>query len=752
MSNSRSLSNNHSKSSLSVLKEKITCMVCNNQYTDPKTLPCLHSFCQPCLESLQVSELTTKKLVCPECGKKIIVEKSVSFPDAFCINRQIKEYIFLQKIYGIIESKCEKCTGKTAKAVYFCADCGRFICHLCVSIHKSWSEFSSHKLLTLSTLKECYQKYIPKSSSKSKCIHHEKDCSVYCETCQKEICHECIIKSHRSHHYNLTADSVKQHKVSVKEQLLMIDTVPGELDTAMEKLKDISQNFSQEGVEVRAKLDMKFKELEKMVSSRHKTLVKELVEKVDIKMKTLDNQRKELEHVKNIVTSCKDFVTDTIEGDHNSEFFVLKKQMCDRIAEVSKGFSATELTPVEEPTIKFSFDESIINQLSFSGNISDGSILHTGYSSAMNSSPSGWSLQFFVNEVVKFYVSLSSSYFKIRNNPAEQISAEIHCLRDNSICPATIAINKSGFAKIQCCFAERGRYFFIVKISGHHISGSPFPFFLRPKPSLQFQAPLRSIVKLITPKGLAVNKKNQIIVSQEDLHNVMIFGKRCRKVLSFGSYGSGEAQFNRPSGVAVDSINCIYVSDTMNNRVQKFDSEGNFIKEFTGEGSICGNLNRPTGIKVNRNSEIYIVDRGNGRIIILTTDLVYLNSFGSLGKNEGQFEDPWDVAFDTNELVYVTDMKMHTVQIFDPLGEYRGQIGAQGTQKSRLNRPSGISIDIFGRIFICEFGNHRVSIFHTSSEFIDCFSIGLSMVNPHSIVVDEDGFIYVSSAEAIHVF
>lgn len=742
-------------SNLHALREKITCFVCKKQYCKPKTLPCLHSFCLSCLASLQQFEPATKKIECPKCQKMITVEGESlnTFPDAFVINRQISEFTFLQKVHGVVEATCEKCTEKSVRATMFCDGCGKFVCDLCISIHKKWSEFSSHKLLVLSDLKECYHKYIPNGALQTTCQQHEKECSIFCETCHKEICHECIIRSHRDHQYNLINDSAAQHKLATKEKLQMIETAPSELDSAIKQLKKLSHDLEQEGNSVKAKIESNFKEIEVAVAKQKMALIRDATMAVMGKGKLLDKQRLEQDRIKQKVVSCKDFVNCMIDTDHNSEFFVLKKQMCDRMTEVSKEFSATDLTPIEQPHLRFTFDQTIIKHLSATGSVNDGSFLHVGYSSIAKGAPSsGWLSQFFVKEVVTFYIALSPSFFKIRNNPADTITAEIGCVRDNSVCPTTVTINTNGFATVQCSFAERGRYIFIVMIGSQHVSGSPHTLFVQPSSSNQFHAPVRSITKLSSPKGLVVNHKNQIIISQEGLHSITLFGKRCRKILSFGSRGDGEAQFNHPSGVTVDKQGFIYVCDSKNNRVQKFDGDGNFVKQFNGEESVYGYLNQPTGININEEDELFVVDRGNGHIVVLNTDLQFKRSFGSTGKGKGQFEDPWDIAFDANKLAYITDIKMHTVHIFDPTGKFRGQIGIQGTQKGRLNRPSGIAIDQFGRIFVCEFGNHRVSIFHVSSEFIDCFSTGLSMVNPHSITIDRDGFVFVSCAEAVHIF
>ena len=53
-----------SSTALKELDEQLTCNVCLDQYTNPKTLPCLHSFCLKCIEKLpQEPQVQTHNLV-----------------------------------------------------------------------------------------------------------------------------------------------------------------------------------------------------------------------------------------------------------------------------------------------------------------------------------------------------------------------------------------------------------------------------------------------------------------------------------------------------------------------------------------------------------------------------------------------------------------------------------------------------------------------------------------------------------------
>uniref|UniRef100_A0A1X7SSQ7 RING-type domain-containing protein n=1 Tax=Amphimedon queenslandica TaxID=400682 RepID=A0A1X7SSQ7_AMPQE len=71
------------------LEEQLSCPVCLSHYTNPKILPCHHSFCQHCLEGLPLDKKNeTYYLSCPTCrhNTELPEEGAGAFPVSFQLN------------------------------------------------------------------------------------------------------------------------------------------------------------------------------------------------------------------------------------------------------------------------------------------------------------------------------------------------------------------------------------------------------------------------------------------------------------------------------------------------------------------------------------------------------------------------------------------------------------------------------------------------------------------------------------------
>ena len=58
------------------VREQIICAICYELLNDPKTLPCLHTYCSGCLQN-SVSESRDDKIIdCPVCRKSITLNEN----------------------------------------------------------------------------------------------------------------------------------------------------------------------------------------------------------------------------------------------------------------------------------------------------------------------------------------------------------------------------------------------------------------------------------------------------------------------------------------------------------------------------------------------------------------------------------------------------------------------------------------------------------------------------------------------------
>ena len=115
-----------------------------------------------------------------------------------------------------------------------------------------------------------------------------------------------------------------------------------------------------------------------------------------------------------------------------------------------------------------------------------------------------------------------------------------------------------------------------------------------------------------------------------------------------------------------------------NNRIQKFDPNGTFITMWGTFGSGNGQFDGPDGIAVDDSGNVYVSDYGNNRIQKFDSEWHLHHQVGHLGSGNGQFNDPEGVAVDNSGNVYVADSDNNRIQKFDPNGTFITKWGTSG--------------------------------------------------------------------------
>lgn len=151
------------------------------------------------------------------------------------------------------------------------------------------------------------------------------------------------------------------------------------------------------------------------------------------------------------------------------------------------------------------------------------------------------------------------------------------------------------------------------------------------------------------PTDIDIDNDGNIYVCNSDtargINRIMKFDGNGVFIQNIGSSGSGDGQFNSPLGIAIDG-NYLYVTDSgdpanssiVNNRVQKFKTDGTFVSKWGSYGTGNGQFDYLSYIAADGHGRIYVADSGNSRIQVFDTDGNFLSKFGSQGVDEGQFK------------------------------------------------------------------------------------------------------------------
>jgi DNA-binding beta-propeller fold protein YncE len=177
---------------------------------------------------------------------------------------------------------------------------------------------------------------------------------------------------------------------------------------------------------------------------------------------------------------------------------------------------------------------------------------------------------------------------------------------------------------------------------------------------------------MVSPGGLAVDNENRFLyVADAELDQVLVFDADPPYTLlrRIGTTGKNhsltiEGDFGKPTNVAVDKDNNLYVSDTLNNRIQVFDASGSFIRAFGKAGDGPGYFARPKGIAVDGDGHVWVADGVQNRVQVFTPEGQLLIWMGEAGTLPGQFRALAGLAIDKQNRVFTSEQYPGRVQMF----------------------------------------------------------------------------------------
>ncbi|XP_030757079.1 E3 ubiquitin-protein ligase TRIM71-like [Sitophilus oryzae] len=118
-----------------------------------------------------------------------------------------------------------------------------------------------------------------------------------------------------------------------------------------------------------------------------------------------------------------------------------------------------------------------------------------------------------------------------------------------------------------------------------------------------------------SPRGVTFDPRGNIMVTDFNLHKVILIERTTGRIRSIGKEGKDMGQFSRPQGLCCDDRGWFVVVDSKNYRYQVFNENGEFLWTVGKQGkSDPGHFDRPSDVCLDQKGHIYIVDSDNHRL------------------------------------------------------------------------------------------------------------------------------------------
>jgi len=347
-----------SSDALKKLEEQLTCPICLDIYTNPKTLPCFHSFCHHCLEGLPKGlplDLQEKKLflLCPTCRKRTQLPEAgvAGFPIAFLINSFREVYDLLKKVSSDQHVSCDNC--KKSDATGYCKQCTKFFCTRCHGVHNEWAPNVDHTVISLNEVaSSAFQLPSAKPDVTMKCSSHDKSLKIYCETCHDLICSDCTVRIHKGHEYDLVRDTYDKHRRTIESSLEPVREQIVVVTEALTTLTQREEEIIHQGEMVKDEIHVTVKQIMDLLLKSERKLTEDVDLAVRHKLSMLSQQKQKFETTLGQLTDCYDFVEQGLKVGTPQQVLLAEPQMIDHTNFVIESSTQESFQPLEQADIK----------------------------------------------------------------------------------------------------------------------------------------------------------------------------------------------------------------------------------------------------------------------------------------------------------------------------------------------------------------------------------------------------------------
>uniref|UniRef100_K1PJC7 Tripartite motif-containing protein 2 n=1 Tax=Magallana gigas TaxID=29159 RepID=K1PJC7_MAGGI len=184
--------------------EPFRCPICLERLNSPRYLPCLHTFCEVCIQTY-ISSSTTRDendefnvINCPVCRKQVKEPEndipSEGLAKSIPLNKCVTTTAANSETESVVNCLFCKRKNETVSANHWCKSCAEPICDECKDFHARVPSLQCHKIVEMNnTVKWNEAIEIDENCA----IHKGKIVDIFCRDHNKLCCCVCFANQHR---------------------------------------------------------------------------------------------------------------------------------------------------------------------------------------------------------------------------------------------------------------------------------------------------------------------------------------------------------------------------------------------------------------------------------------------------------------------------------------------------------------------------------------------------------------------------
>ena len=532
------------------ISDQLLCSLCLEEYCSPRVLPCMHVFCEACLEKMLKSQKIKQSVSCPHCRRVVTLpqEGVSSLPSAFHIQKLFEVREDMKKVRNPNQTQCDKCAKGEVKG--FCRACDQCLFQK--------AELAS-SILTAAELKTRSIRLDERGfKAKAKADSEIDKLKAMLDVCRRDLHSEIDGKVH--HRKKELEDQIDRHELR-----------QAQLSSCVEFVDSGSHSGTQqELLSVRSRVEQRAQQMTNNFNPRQLPLGDD--QAFRLVCTQLSPARQTLKQLR--------FEWVPFEGTHVRAIDGIKSPR--HIAFATTGEMVVCGWNTNRMTV---FDSSDKCLRTFGNTGSEESKLVRPKGVAISSDNTVFVA---ANQCVKKFTLDGQFIASVGSEGGGRLEFRTPC---------AIAYNHANDC-LYVCDTHNHR----ITILKHDLT-----FFS------SFGSKGSALGQLNRPEGISVDSEGSIFVAEYGNKRIQVFDASGHSRSSITQTTPGQ-HLQGPHSVSVGPDDCVYVLEHDANRVSVFEDSGKYIKSFGTKGNKDGEFSKPYAVAVSDDGYVYVSDTDNRRV------------------------------------------------------------------------------------------------------------------------------------------